>query len=166
MSRPLRSALVVLALLLASCGGRDGLDLSRYESVYDAAMRAVSARDLEALRPLLSPGGRRRLEDTLRDFQHRLQDPVQGRRILDLAAEHRGTLDPAEVDAARHGSLKDAWSFLLLADPRPPVPARRATRRLPEGDGVVVEYSDPRGTLRTVILRCRDGVWAVDDLQL
>lgn len=161
-----RPILLVSVLLLAGCGESGGVDRSDYQPVFDAAMRAVARRDLAALAPLLSSAGRRRLDDTLRDFQHRLQDPVQGRLILDLAAERRGAIDAGELEAARHGTLEDAWSFLLRSDPRPAVPARQATRRLPGGDGVVVEYADPRGTLRTVTLRARDGVWAVEELQL
>ena len=166
MVRPILLALAASALLLARCGESGGVDRSDYQPVFDAAMRAVARRDLAALEPLLSPDGRRRLEETLRDFQHRLQDPVQGRLILDLAVERRGAIDAAEVETARHGTLEDAWSFLLRSDPRPSVPARQAARRLAGGDGVVVEYADPRGTLRTVTLRARDGVWAVEELQL
>jgi hypothetical protein len=162
--RPILSCLALL--LLAGCGRDGGVDRSRYETVYEAAMRAVAAHDLAALTPLLSARGRERLEATLRDFQHRLQDPVQGRRILDLAQEHLGGVAPAEIETAMHGDLEDAWTFLLRADPRSPTPARRADRRLPDGAGVVVEYADPRGTLRTVTLSVQDGVWVVDDLQL
>lgn len=166
----MRRSIVLLCLawtlLHTACGESGGVDRSQYQPVFDAAMRAVAARDLEALDPLLSTEGRRRLQETLRDFQHRLQDPVQGERILELVAEQRGGVDPAELDAARHGSLEDAWTFLLLSDPRPAVPPRQAPRRLPAGDGMIIEYADPRGTLRTVTLRARDGVWAVDELQL
>ena len=166
MLRPMLLALLVSALGLARCGEPEGVDRSRYQPVFDAAMQAVARRDLAALESLLSPAGHRRLEGTLRDFQHRLQDPVQGALILDLVAERHGAIDPAELAVARHGTLEDAWTFLLRADPRPPVPSRQTARRLPDGAGVVVEYADPRGTLRIVTLVERDGVWAVDELQL
>lgn len=166
MSYRLRFAVLLLTPLLAHCGESGGLDRSQYQSVFDAAMRAVARRDLQALDPLLSEEGRRRLQATLGDFQHRLQDPVQGKLILDLVEERRGPVDTADLDEARHGSLEAAWRFLLFSDPRPEVPDAQASRPLPGGDGVVVEYADPRGTLRTVTLRPQDGVWAIDDLQL
>lgn len=166
MPRSILLPLVVSALVLAGCGGPGGVDRSHYQPVFDAAMQAVSARDLPALEALLSPAGQQGLEATLLDFQHRLQDPEQGALILELAAERRGAIDPGELDAARHGTLAAAWHFLLRSDPRPSVPGRQAARRLPDGAGVVVEYADPRGTLRMVTLSERDGHWAVDDLQL
>jgi len=157
-------AVLLPLFLLAACGG--GVDRSSPDAVYDAAMRAVAKHDLAGLRALLTEAGRRRLDADLRDFQKRLVDPVQGRFILERAAERRERIDPTEIERARHGDLEDAWRFLLRADPRPVAPARRPTRLEPGGDRAVVEYEDPQGTLRAVrLLRTEEG-WAVDELGL
>jgi hypothetical protein len=161
-------ALSCLALLLAAACGKDegGLDRSRYDDVYRAAMQAIADRDLGALWPLLTPQGRDKVERDLRDWQERLRDPEQGAYILDQVRRRLPDVTDGEIERARYGTIRDAWEFFLRADPRPASPPSRGLRVAPDGKTVHLDYADPTGTQRTVRLRQLPAGWFVDDLQL
>ena len=158
---------VLLLVGLAACGGDDGgLDRSRYRTVYDAALQAVHDRDLKALWPLLTENGKDKVQRDLRAWQAQMRDEEKGARILALALESLGSLDPAEVERAKTGRIEDAWAFLLRADPRPARPPTKGLRAAKDGRHVELDYQDPRGALRTVRLVQRADGWYVDELEL
>ena len=152
------------ALLLASCGDAARVDRDDYRSVYSAAMAAVAAKDLDALWPLLTDRARQGVEREMRAWQAMLRDPGTGPRILTIVRERRSTVTAADLDRVAKGSVRDAWTLYLEAEPRSPTPKRAGTRACPER--VTILYEAPYGASRAVELIRRPGGWFVDLLQL
>lgn len=161
------SVLLALATGTPGCGhGPDAPDLPGYEIVYRRAMKAVADRDLAALWPLLTADGRDRVEHSLRTWQAQLRDPDKRAYALRLLRQRHIEVTDAELERAGRGTLEQAWTFFLRADPRPPDPPRRGIKVDPHGRSVQIEYQAPSGDLRTVRLVQTGAGWFVDDLQL
>lgn len=151
---------------VAGCGGPEGLDRSRYQSVFEAAMQSVHDADLNALWPLLTEHGRDQVTKKMRTWQAMLRDPEKRERIRSLAEEHLGDVSNEELDRVGRAPLAEAWSFFLKADPRPARPTQRSFRASKDGRTVLIEYEDPRGTLAGIELVQRADGWYVNDLGL
>jgi hypothetical protein len=166
-------ATLLLALLLGpplgSCGGEDGgsrVDRSNFSVVFDAAMEAVSRRDLDRLWVLLTPAGQVNVERSLLDWQQRLNDPSVLPLVLERIRERRVEVPEGALERAQKGGLKAVWDFFLRVDPRPARPRKGEIRFADSGRAVEVLYEDPTGAMRPVRLVQTPRGWYVDDLQL
>ncbi|MFV1959728.1 MAG: hypothetical protein ACC662_09995 [Planctomycetota bacterium] len=167
-SLPVRTPVLgLLVLVLVACGDRgDRPDRSDFQGVFDRAMEAVAAADLDALWPLLTEGGRGQIERELRSWQKALRDPARRPVILRLVRERRGEVSEEEVELAGRGTIRDAWRFFLRSDPREARPRKAGFEVAADGRSATILYLDPRGVQRAVRLVQRPSGWYVDELQL
>lgn len=141
------------------------MDRSRPEAVFDAAMAAVSESDLDALWPLLTDSARIDVEQQLKALQASLRDPERLQLVLHTVEERGRTFEPALLERARTGTVKDVWAFFLTVDPRSATPDREPVGE-PTGRFHRMEYRDPDGNLRPIrFVHLADG-WYIDDLSL
>jgi hypothetical protein len=163
------TAAVVLALLAAACGdGEPSLNRTSPTAVFDAAMVALSRSDLGGLWPLLTPGGKVRVENDLRALQASLRDETTGADVLAAMRKTRPDLPVDVFERARTGTLADVWVYYLLAKPRSPTPRKSGLRTDPRTGTMTIDYEDSTGTLRGVVLRKddRNGEWRIEHLPL
>ena len=157
-----------LVLVLAACGdSSDGVDRNDYRTVYADAMRAVAARDLTALWPLLTVNAQQGVESELRGFQKMLGGGGEGGELLlQHVRERLPDVTDERITLAARGTIQDAWELLLEADPRPAKPKSAGMEIAPDGRSVRMLYAGPDGTIREVRLVQRPSGWYVDLLQL
>ena len=169
----MRTLVVVLAVLtLPGCGGdrAEEIDRSSPTTVFGLAMKAVHERDLPALWELLSPDGRVRVEQNLKDWQRRLSDPEAWpdleRRIRAALEENGAELDPVLLERARTGKLADVWTFYLTVDPWPRIPPLENIETTEDEQWVRVLYKNPHGTIVPMLLKKTPRGWFVDRIEL
>ena len=158
-----------LAIGLVACGAeKDAAREGRgdFRAVYQSALDAVAARDLEALWPLLTENGRQGLERELRLWQKMLAGGDGNAILLQRLRERLPDVTDEEIAAVARGSLLDAWRFFLRADPHPARPKGSGMELAPDGRSVRMLYQGPDGTIREVRLVQRPSGWYVDLLQL
>jgi len=161
--------LLLLLGAAAGCGGDkdgNGVDRSDFRDVYQQAMDAVGARDLQALWPLLTESGRQGVERELRQWQAILGGGEGSELLLPQLRERMPGVTDEQIAAVAQGSLADAWRFLLTADPHPARPKAAGMEIAPDGRRVRMNYHGPDGTIREVRLVQRPSGWYVDLLQL
>ncbi len=159
---------LVLAAGVLGCGSENGASTGRddFRSVYQQAMDAVGARDLQALWPLLTENGRQGVERELRQWQAMLAGGEGSELLRQRLRERLPEVTDAQVAQVARGSLADAWRFFLTADPHPARPKPAGLEIAPNGRSVRMHYLGPNGTMREVRLVQRPSGWYVDLLQL
>jgi hypothetical protein len=163
----LGAPLLLLALaVLGGCGEDDSIDRSSPTAVFDAAMVALSKSDLEGLWPLLTPAGKARVENDLRQLQVSLRDEGTGAYVFEGMRRSRPDLPVETFERARSGTLGDVWRFFLVAKPRSPTPKKGALVMDPGGQTMSIGYEDSEGTLRLVKLRKDAAGWRIEELPL
>jgi hypothetical protein len=163
----------VLALLLAACGGSDPQappppSQDSWQVVFKGVLSAMAARDLDALRSLLSPPGRQALDADLASFAEQLADPEKGAERLAQVRRHWPEMPDALVERVRARDLRAAWTiFMEAGNPRDVQPTQAGVQIDPaRPDEVTALYRYGKGPERPVLMRRARGQWAVEGLSL
>lgn len=175
---PARSRLRVglacaVALLLAACGGSEPKSAppppqESWQAVFKGVLSAMAARDLDALRLLLSPPGRQALDADLKSFAELLADPAQGAERLAQVRRNWPELPDALVERVRGGDLRAAWTiFMEAGNPKDVQPTQAGVQLDPtRPDEATALYRYGKGPERAVMMRRVRGQWAVEGLSL
>jgi hypothetical protein len=172
-SRVRRSLLpLALAVALAGCGrGDEQVDapnLTAWQGTFQAALDALGRQDYAALRALLTPVGKQTLDADLTLFGKMVADPVEGPRVMAKVRRRWPEVPDALVEAARAGSIPDAWALFLGAGvPRGQKPEGAGVKLDPKQKDVVTAlYRYPGGPHLPMELKQVRGGWAVERISL